>query len=94
MRREITAHTRDPIPEACLAELAHSCGVSLHEVKPLELKWGYIPHQIVANSKIDDESSLFVIVVAYGRIGLVDAIECSRTFISPGPRSCECDDLV
>ena len=49
MRREITAHTHDPIPEARLTEMAACCGVLLHEVKPLELKWGFIPHRIVAH---------------------------------------------
>ena len=48
MRREITAHTRDPISDAHLSELAANCGVSLHEVKLLEVKWGLIPHRIVA----------------------------------------------
>ena len=51
MRREITAHTRDPIPEDLLSEMAADCGVSLHEVKPLEVKWGYLPHVIVAHGE-------------------------------------------
>ena len=36
---EITAHTREPIPEAHLTEMAADCGVMLHEVKPMEVKW-------------------------------------------------------
>ena len=28
--------------------MAASWGVTLHEVKPLEAKWGLIPHRIVA----------------------------------------------
>jgi hypothetical protein len=53
MRREITAHTRDPIPEARLTELAASCGVSLHEVRLGEVKWGYLPQRIVAYGESD-----------------------------------------
>jgi hypothetical protein len=37
MRREFIAHTREPIPEARLTDMATECGVSLHEVKPLEV---------------------------------------------------------
>jgi hypothetical protein len=44
---KITDHTRDPIPEERLTEMAADYGVALHEVKLLELKWGYIAHQNV-----------------------------------------------
>jgi hypothetical protein len=51
MRREITAHTRDPIPEDRLIEMAADCGISLHAVRQEEVKWGYIPHRIVAHGE-------------------------------------------
>ena len=78
MRREITAHTRDPIPEARLTELAADCGVSLDEVKLLELKWGYIPHQIVAYGE-DDALNAFSEALTYldlrvGQISVWDGV--------------------
>ena len=48
---EGTAHTREPIPEARLAKMAADCGVTLYEVKPLEVKWGYIPHRMVVYTR-------------------------------------------
>ena len=50
---EGTAHTREPIPEAHLTEMAADCGVTLHEVRPLEVKWGMIPTRIIAHGKPD-----------------------------------------
>ena len=33
--------------------MAADSGVLLHEVRPLEFKWGYIPHWIVARGEPD-----------------------------------------
>jgi hypothetical protein len=33
LHREITAHTRDPIPEARLTSMAVDCGVTLYEIR-------------------------------------------------------------
>jgi hypothetical protein len=72
MRREIIAHTRDPITEDRLSELAASCGVSLHEVRVLEEKWGYLPHRIVAYGEAD-ALHVFTLTLTYSdlRVGQI-----------------------
>jgi len=59
MRRELTVYVRDPtdITEGRLSELVASCGVSLHEVRPLDELYGYTPHRIVAYGQGDELSS-------------------------------------
>ena len=49
---EITAHTCTP-SEARLTEMAATWGVTLHELKPLEVKWGYIPHRMVVEGEAE-----------------------------------------
>lgn len=44
---------RDPISEDRLTEMADSCGMSLHEVMLLEVKWGCLPHRILAYGKAE-----------------------------------------
>jgi hypothetical protein len=66
-----------PIPENRLTDMATDCGVSLHEVTPLDVKWGYIPHRIVAHGEADALHA-FTQALTYsdlrvGRISLWDA---------------------
>ena len=66
---EIIAHTREAIPESRVTEMASDCGVTLHEVLPQEMLYGYIPHRIVAYGE-PEALHAFTQALTYSELGI------------------------